>query len=107
MSGAKIDLGRVLAAEKVVQDATEQMNTIAGRILAQASASEQAILAPAGQITSGTYNGLGGGGKALSETLAQLKADLGSMRGVAMDGSDQATQAARSASSGSSVAQNM
>jgi hypothetical protein len=107
MSGAKIDLDRVLAAEKVVDHATEQMNTIASRILAQAGASEQAILAPAGQISSGTYNGLGGGGKALSETLSQLRADLASMRNVAMQGSDQATQAARSGSGGSTVAQGM
>jgi len=106
VSGAKIDLAQVIAAEKVVDDAVTQMNGIAQKVLGQASLSESAILAPAGQITSSTYNGLGGAGKALSETLSQLKTDLGQLRITAMAGSDQASQAARSGA-GSTVAQGM
>jgi hypothetical protein len=106
MAGVKISITQVLAAEKVVDDAVTQMNGVAQKVLAQAGASEAAILAPAGQISSQTYTGLGGSGRALAETLDQLKADLGKLRATAEQGSDQATQTARSAAS-SSVAQGM
>jgi len=103
VSGVKIQLSEVLAAEKVVDDAVTQMNGIAQKILAQAGASESAILAPAGQITSNTYTGLGGAGRALSETLDQLKVDLGRLRATAEHGSDQATSAARTGATASVV----
>jgi hypothetical protein len=106
MAGVKIDKAQVTAAEKVVDDAVTQMNAVAQKVLAQAGASESAILAPAGQISSQTYTGLGGSGRALAETLDQLKADLGKLRATADAGSDQATQTARSAAT-TSVSQGM
>ena len=106
MSGVKIDLTAVLAAENVVNNAVSEMEGVTQKILAQAGLSEAAMKAPAGQITSSTFNGLGGGGKALSETLSELQADLAKLRATAHTGSDQATQAAR-AGVGSSVAQGM
>ncbi|MCE7001601.1 hypothetical protein LWC34_01900 [Kibdelosporangium philippinense] len=99
--GMKIDLAQVQAAEQVVATALTEMEGITKRILAQAGMSEVAMKAPAGQITSTTFNDLGGGGRALAETLDQLKADLVKLRHVAMEGSDQATQAARGGASGS------
>lgn len=106
MSGVKIDLSSVLAAESVVNNAVSEMEGLTQKILAQAGLSEAAMRAPAGQITSSTFNGLGGGGKALSETLSELQADLARLRATAETGSDQATQAAK-AGAGSSVAQGM
>ncbi|MFB9239663.1 hypothetical protein ACFFWC_29730 [Plantactinospora siamensis] len=106
MSGVKIDLSAVLAAENVVSSAISEMEGVTQKILAQAGLSEAAMKAPAGQITSSTFSGLGGGGKALSETLGELQADLAKLRATAEAGSDQATQAARSGA-GSSVAQGM
>ncbi|MFC0108313.1 hypothetical protein [Kibdelosporangium aridum] len=98
--GMKIDLAQVQAAEQVVDNALTEMETITKRILDQAGMSEVAMKAPAGQVTSTTFNELGGGGRALAETLGQLKTDLGKLRQVAMEGSDQATQAARGGASG-------
>jgi hypothetical protein len=106
VSGVKIDLAAVLAAEGVVNNAVAEMEGVTQRILAQAGLSEAAMKAPAGQITSATFNGLGGGGRALSETLSELQADLAQLRATAQTGSDQATQAARTGV-GSSVAQGM
>ncbi|MFI5913169.1 hypothetical protein [Dactylosporangium sp. NPDC051541] len=106
MSGAKIDLAAVQAAESVVSSAIQEMEGVTQKILAQAGLSEAAMRAPAGQITSSTFSGLGGGGKALSETLGQLQADLAALRATAEAGSDQATQAAR-AGAGASVASGM
>jgi hypothetical protein len=106
MTGVKIDLAAVLAAEGVVNNAVSEMEGVTQKILAQAGLSEAAMRAPAGQITSSTFNGLGGGGKALSETLSELQADLVKLRATAQTGSDHATQAAR-AGAGSSVAQGM
>lgn len=106
MAGVKIDLAQVIAAEKVVDDAVTTMHGIAQRVQGQAALSEAAILAPAGTIASSTYTGLGGGGRALAETLSELKADLGKLRAVASHGSDQATQAAN-AGAGSTVTAGM
>ena len=106
MSGVKINLATVLAAEGVVNNAVSEMEGVTQKILAQAGLSEAAMRAPAGQITSSTFNGLGGAGKALSETLSELQADLAKLRATAQAGSDQATQATR-AGAGSSVAQGM
>jgi hypothetical protein len=107
VSGAKIDLAQVIAAEKVVDDAVTQMQAIAQRVQGQGALSEAAILAPAGTIASSTFNGLGGGGRALAETLSELKADLGQLRTTAMSGSDQATQAANTGAGGSTVSAGM
>jgi hypothetical protein len=106
VSGVKIDLSAVLAAESVVNNAVSEMEGVTQKILAQAGLSEAAMKAPAGQITSSTFSGLGGGGKALSETLTELQNDLAKLRATAEAGSDQATQAAK-AGVGSSVAQGM
>jgi hypothetical protein len=106
VSGMKINLATVLAAEGVVNNAVSEMEGVTQRILAQAGLSEAAMRAPAGQITSSTFNALGGGGKALSETLSELQTDLAQLRATAETGSDQATQAAR-AGAGSTVAQGM
>ncbi len=106
MSGVKISLTDVLAAEGVVRDAVSQMEGLTQKILAQAGLSTAAMKAPAGQITASTFDGLGGAGKALHETLSELQADLAKLRATAQSGSDQATQAAK-AGAGSSVAQGM
>jgi hypothetical protein len=106
VSGAKIDLAAVQAAESVVSSAISEMEGVTQKILAQAGLSEAAMKAPAGQITSSTFSGLGGGGKALSETLSELQADLASLRATAESGSDQATAAAKTGA-GSSVAQGL
>jgi hypothetical protein len=107
VSGVKIDLAHVIKAEGIVDQAVQQMGTIAGRVNGQAALSEAAILAPAGGITSSTYSTLGAGGRALAETLAELKADLGKLRAVAEQGSDQATSAANTGAGGSSVSAGM
>lgn len=101
MAGPKIDLAAVQAAEGVVDNAVTEMEGVTKQILAQAGLSQAAMKAPAGQVTSSTFDDLGGGGKALGETLAELKADLARLRATATEGSDQATQAARAASSSS------
>jgi len=106
VSGVKIDLAAVLAAESVVNQAVSEMEGVTQKILAQAGLSEAAMKAPAGQITSSTFSGLGGGGKALSETLTELQNDLVALRATAESGSDQATQAAK-AGVGSTVASGM
>jgi hypothetical protein len=106
VSGVKIDLAAVQSAESVVSGAISEMEGVTQKILAQAGLSEAAMKAPAGQITSSTFSGLGGGGKALSETLSELQADLASLRATAESGSDQATAAAKTGA-GSSVAQGM
>lgn len=107
MAGPKIDLTTVQAAESVVDTALGEMEGVTQRILNQAGLSEAAMRAPAGQVTSSTFGNLGGGGRALAETLNELKTDLARLREAAMTGSDQATQAAQQASAGSPVAQGM
>src|SRR5215475_8535572 len=52
VSGMKINLATVLAAEGVVNNAVSEMEGVTQRILAQAGLSEAAMRAPAGQITS-------------------------------------------------------
>lgn len=110
MSGPKIDLATVQAAENVVNNAVSEMEGITKKILDQAGLSQAAMKAPAGQVTASTFDQLGGGGRALAEVLAQLKTDLGRLRATAIAGSDQATQAARAGAPGglsTSVAQGM
>lgn len=94
----KITFPEVQAAQRVVADGVEQMNALTRQILAQAGLSQVAMQAPAGQITSETYGDLGGGGRALAETLAQLHNDLTTLQNVAMEGSDEASRQARSGS---------
>ncbi|HTI20846.1 hypothetical protein [Kutzneria chonburiensis] len=110
MSGPKIDLATVQAAENVVNNAVSEMEGITKKILDQAGLSQAAMKAPAGQVTASTFDQLGGGGRALAEVLGQLKTDLGRLRETALSGSDQATQAAKQGSPGglsTSVAQGM
>jgi hypothetical protein len=107
VSGPKIDLATVQAAEQVVQGAILEMEAVTKGILAQAGLSAAAMKAPAGQVTASTFDSLGGGGKALSETLNELRQDLATLRQVALAGSDQATQAARAGAGGGSVADGM
>lgn len=103
----KITFSEVQAAQKVVADGVEQMNNLTRQILAQAGLSQAAMQAPAGQVTSETFGDLGGGGKALAETLAQLHNDLTSLQQVASEGSDEATRAAQAGAVSSPIAAGM
>ncbi|HZC69208.1 MAG TPA: hypothetical protein VE442_00800 [Jatrophihabitans sp.] len=103
----KITFSEVQAAQKVVGDGVERMNGVTRQILAQAGLSQVAMQAPAGQITSETFGDLGGGGKALSEALAQLNADLTSLQNVASEGSDEATRQAQTGAVSSPIAAQM
>jgi hypothetical protein len=102
VSGPKIDLSAVQAAESVVDSAIQEMEGVTKKILDQAGLSQAAMKAPAGQVTASTFDDLGGGGRALAETLGQLKTDLGRLRQEALRGSDEATQAAKAAAGGGS-----
>lgn len=104
MSGPKIDLDQVQAAIAVVDDATAQMNGVTAKVLAQADASAAAMTAPAGQLTAAAFSELGGGGKALSEELSALRADLQTLVAVAQAGSDDATAAARNGGPADTIA---
>jgi hypothetical protein len=103
----KITFSEVQAAQKVVADGVEQMNNLTRQILAQAGLSQAAMQAPAGQVTAETFGDLGGGGKALSETLAQLHNDLTTLQHVASEGSDEATRAAQAGAVSSPIAAGM
>ena len=103
----KITFSEVQAAQKVVADGVERMNGVTRQILQQAGLSQVAMQAPAGQITSETFGDLGGGGRALAETLAQLNADLTSLQQVASEGSDEATRQAQAGAVTSPIAQGM
>ncbi|RZS43090.1 hypothetical protein EV193_10266 [Herbihabitans rhizosphaerae] len=98
--GPKIDLTAVQAAERVVDDAVQQMEGVTKQILAQAGLSQAAMKAPAGQITASTFDDIGGGGRALAETLGQLRTDLGLLRQAALAGSDRASSAASRGAAG-------
>ncbi|SHG12590.1 hypothetical protein SAMN05443575_1441 [Jatrophihabitans endophyticus] len=103
----KISFSEVQAAQKVVADGVEQMNQLTRQILAQAGASQAAMQAPAGQVTSETFGDLGGGGKALAETLTQLHNDLNTLQQVAAEGSDEATRQAQAGAVNSPIAAQM
>lgn len=103
----KISFSEVQAAQKVVADGVEQMNSLTRQILASAGLSQEAMQAPAGQITSQTFGDLGGGGKALAETLTQLHNDLNTLQAVAVEGSDEASRAAQAGAVGSPIAASM
>lgn len=107
MTGPKIDLAAVQAAEAVVDNAVAEMEGVTKQILSQAGLSQAAMKAPAGQVTASTFDDLGGGGRALAEVLGQLKTDMGLLRQVALAGSDDATQAAMAGGQASSVARGM
>lgn len=92
--GPKIDLAAVQQAEREVDQAVREMEGLTSKILGNAGLSQAAMKAPAGQITASTFDDLGGGGRALSETLNQLRMDLGRLRQVAVQGSDDASAAA-------------
>ena len=76
MTGPKMILDQVEAAERVVADAVQQMQAVSQQLQAQAGASLTAMKAPAGQITSSNYDAHSGAGRALAETLGQLQRDL-------------------------------
>ncbi len=103
----KITFSEVQAAQKVVADGISQMEGVTRQILQQAGASQAAMQAPAGQVTSETFGDLGGGGKALSEVLTQLHNDLNTLQAVASEGSDEATRAAQAGAVGSPIAAGM
>ena len=103
----KIAFSEVQAAQKVVADGVEQMNGVTRQILAQAGLSQAAMQAPAGRVTSETFDDLGGGGKALAEILTQLHNDLNTVQAVAAEGSDEATRAAQAGTVGSPIAAGM
>jgi hypothetical protein len=103
----KITFSEVQAAQKVVADGVEQMNNLTRQILSQAGLSQAAMQAPAGQVTAETFGDLGGGGKALAETLTQLHNDLTTLQHVASEGSDEATRAAQAGAVGSPIAAGM
>ncbi len=94
MTGPKMVLDQVEAAERVVADAVQQMQAVSQQLQAQAGASLTAMKAPAGQITSSNYDAHSGAGRALAETLSQLQRDLTQTRQVLLAGSDQATSVA-------------
>ena len=93
--GPKMILDQVEAAERIVQDAVTQMQTVAQQLQAQGGLSLTAMKAPAGQITSSNYDAHSGAGRALAETLAQLQTDLTATRQALLAGSDEASTAAR------------
>lgn len=103
----KISFSEVQAAQKVVADGVEQMNGVTRQILAQAGLSQAAMQAPAGQITAETFGDLGGGGRALAETLDQLNADLTRLQQTAAQGSDEASRQAQSGAVTSPIAAQM
>ena len=105
----KISFAEVQQAQKVVADGIDQMQRLAKSILNSSQITLTAMQAPAGQIAAGTFDELGGGGRALYETLTELHNDLGRMSATAAQGSDEATAIARNAgtTSGHPVAANM
>ena len=56
MTGPRMVLDQVEAAERVVADAVQQMQAVSQQLQAQAGASLTAMKAPAGQITSSNYD---------------------------------------------------
>jgi hypothetical protein len=94
VTGPKMVIDQVVAAERVVAEAVQQMQSVSQQLQAQGAASLTAMKAPAGQITSTNYDAHSGAGRALAETLAQLQADLNRTRQVLLAGSDQASQVA-------------
>jgi hypothetical protein len=94
MTGPKMVVDQVVAAERVVAQAVEQMQAVSQQLQMQGAASLTAMKAPAGQITSGNYDAHSGAGRALAETLSQLQRDLTLTRQTLLAGSDQATQVA-------------
>jgi len=103
----KISFSEVQAAQRVVADGIEQMEGLTRQILAQAGLSQAAMVAPAGRVTAETFDNIGGGGRALAETLAALNSDLTTIQAQALQGSDEATRQAQSAAVTSPIAAQM
>jgi hypothetical protein len=103
----KISFSEVQAAQRVVADGIEQMEGLTRQILAQAGLSQAAMVAPAGRVTAETFDNIGGGGRALAETLAALNSDLTTIQSQALQGSDEATRQAQSAAVTSPIAAQM
>jgi hypothetical protein len=100
MTGPKMIIDQVVAAEQVVATAIEEMQAVASKLNAQSGLSQAAMKAPAGGITATNYMQHAGAGRALAETLAALQRDLASTRAVLLGGSDQATAVASRVPSG-------
>jgi hypothetical protein len=104
VTGPKMVIDQVVAAERVVAEAVQQMQSVSQQLQAQGAASLTAMKAPAGQITSSNYDAHSGSGRALAETLSQLQRDLAQTRQVLLAGSDQATQVAGRVETGGGIA---
>jgi hypothetical protein len=108
MSGPKMIIDQVVAAEQVVAEAIGEMQAVAQKLGAQSAASQAAMRAPAGNVTSANFTQHSGDGRALAEILTQLQADLGTTRQVLLSGSDQATAvASRVPTGGGSISSQM
>ncbi|WP_375484682.1 hypothetical protein [uncultured Jatrophihabitans sp.] len=105
----KISFDQVQAAQRVVANGIDEMQRLARTIFASSNITLTAMQAPAGQIAAGTFDELGGAGRALYEALTDLHNDLGRMAGSAAQGSDEMTGIARTAAgtSGHPVATGM
>jgi hypothetical protein len=101
MTGPKMIIDQVVAAEQAVAQAVEEMQGVAQKLNAQAGLSQAAMKAPAGAITANNYTEHSGAGRALAETLSKLQSDLARTREVLLAGSDQATSVASKVGTGS------
>jgi hypothetical protein len=101
MTGPKMILDQVKAAQDAVNIAIGEMQGVASQLNAQSGLSQAAMIAPAGAVTATNYMDHAGKGRALSEILNQLQQDLALTRDVLLGGSDQATAVAQRASPGS------
>src|ERR1700754_4365901 len=101
MTGPKMIIDQIEAAERVVESAVGEMHAVAQRLNGQSAASQAAMRAPAGAITSANYLDHAGAGRALAETLAALRQDLATTKQVLLGGSDQATAVASWVQTGS------
>jgi hypothetical protein len=100
MTGPKMIIDQVVAAEQVVSQAVQEMQAVAAKLNAQSAASQTAMKAPAGGITAANYTEHAGAGRALAETLSALQSDLARTRQVLLAGSDQATSVASRVATG-------
>jgi hypothetical protein len=108
MTGPKMIIDQIEAAERIVETAVGEMQAVAQKLNAQSTASQAAMRAPAGNITSSNYLDHAGGGRALAETLAALRQDLATTKQVLLGGSDQATSvASRVPTTGGSISSGM
>jgi hypothetical protein len=100
VTGPKMIIDQVVAAERIVADAVQQMNGVSQQLQAQVGLTEVAMKAPAGVTTRANYQEHSHQGQVLAETLDQLQQDLALTRTTLLAGSDQATQVARGVATG-------